>query len=90
MSKVVSKSSLIDEVAKETGYPNDSSKKTVDAVFSLMKRMLQNGDSVAILGFGTFTPSVRPSRMGRNPATGESVHILEKKVVKFKAGKDLV
>lgn len=88
--KVISKSALAEEVSKETGDSVASTKKTVDAVFSIMKRILNNGDAVAINGFGSLTPSVRPSRVGRNPATGESVNILEKKVVKFKASKDLV
>ncbi|HJM03995.1 MAG TPA: HU family DNA-binding protein, partial [Arenicellales bacterium] len=50
---------------------------------------LAGGGSVALVGFGTFSVSHRAARMGRNPATGESIHINASNVPKFKAGKAL-
>ena len=48
-----------------------------------------NGDSVTLVGFGTFSVSRRDARMGRNPQTGKEIQIPAKNVVKFKAGKGL-
>ena len=50
---------------------------------------LSNGDSVALVGFGTFNVRERAARMGRNPATGETIQIAASKGVGFKAGKSL-
>ena len=50
---------------------------------------LSNGDSVGLIGFGTFEAKVRPARTGRNPRTGEPIDIPEKTVPVFKAGKTL-
>lgn len=86
----ISKTELSILVSNEVNETNVVSKKFVDAVFSVIKKSLKSGDIIAINGFGSFTPKTNPSRMGRNPATGEPVQILEKKVVKFKASKDLV
>jgi DNA-binding protein HU-beta len=44
---------------------------------------------VALVGFGTFAPSERPARTGKNPRTGEVLQIPAKTVVKFKPGADL-
>ena len=48
-----------------------------------------SGDSVALVGFGTFNVRERAARMGRNPATGETIQIAASKGVGFKAGKSL-
>ena len=51
---------------------------------------LKIGDSVTLVGFGTFSVSTRAARTGRNPQTGKEIKIAAKKVAKFKAGSKLV
>ena len=52
------------------------------------KQALAAGEKVQLLGFGTFSVNERPAREGKNPQTGEAIHIDAKKVAKFKAGAD--
>ena len=52
------------------------------------KQALAAGEKVQLLGFGTFSVNERPAREGKNPHTGEAIHIDAKKVAKFKAGAD--
>jgi DNA-binding protein HU-beta len=63
--------------------------KALDAFVDVVTEALQAGDSVQLVGFMTLKVSERAERTGRNPATGESIIIPAKKVVKFKAGKKL-
>jgi nucleoid DNA-binding protein len=73
----MNRAELIEEVAKAT-----CTKKEADAA-------LKKGDSVTLVGFGTFSVSKRKARKGRNPQTGEAIKIAAKKVPVFKAGKGL-
>ncbi|MGB5031554.1 MAG: HU family DNA-binding protein, partial [Saprospiraceae bacterium] len=61
----------------------------VDSVLESIEKSLKKGDRVTLVGFGTFAVSVRKAREGRNPATGKTIKIPKKKVVRFKAGKGL-
>ena len=61
----------------------------VDCVFSSITNALENGDSVSLIGFGTFKVTERKARKGRNPQTGEEIYIAASKVPKFVAGKAL-
>tara|TARA_A100001011_G_scaffold103513_1_gene109447 strand:- start:703 stop:1014 length:312 start_codon:yes stop_codon:yes gene_type:complete len=61
----------------------------VRTIFDSMISALSDGSRVEVRGFGTFSTSGRPQRFGRNPKTGESVLVPEKKVLHFKCGKDL-
>jgi DNA-binding protein HU-beta len=63
--------------------------KAVDAVFDSITSALKSGDTVALLGFGTFVVKARAARAGRNPRTGETIEIPASKVPGFKAGKAL-
>jgi DNA-binding protein HU-beta len=62
-------------------------KETFDILIDGIIDVVAGGDEVNITGFGKFYPVVRKARKGRNPATGESVNIPEKTIVKFKVGK---
>ena len=62
---------------------------TVKSGFKKWKKTIASGNDVQLVGFGTFSVSERASREGRNPATGETMTIPAKKVVKFKPGKAL-
>ena len=63
--------------------------RIVSTVFEEISNALAQGDRVELRGFGAFSVKQRPARMGRNPRTGETVHVEEKHVPYFKTGKDL-
>ena len=54
-----------------------------------IRKTLKKGDKVTLVGFGTFSITKRAARTGRNPQTAEAIKIKAKKIVKFKAGKEL-
>ena len=82
----MNKSDLINEVASATGLTKTKVSEVIDVITESMKNALSNGDKVILVGFGSFSPSKRKSRNGRNPKTGEVINIPEKTVVKFKTG----
>ncbi|MCX7628254.1 MAG: integration host factor subunit beta [Methylophilaceae bacterium] len=62
---------------------------SVKAILDAMAAKLAAGDRIEIRGFGSFSLNYRPPRIGRNPKTGAKVHVPEKYVPHFKAGKEL-
>ncbi|MGE5394002.1 MAG: HU family DNA-binding protein, partial [Candidatus Saccharibacteria bacterium] len=64
-------------------------KKSLDAFVEATSDALKNGDRVALIGFGSFSVTSRSARSGRNPQSGQTITIPEKKVVKFKPGAEL-
>ena len=80
----MNKAELIESVADATDTSKAEASRTLDAVLDSIA-----GDSVALVGFGTFNVRERAARMGRNPATGETIQIAASKGVGFKAGKSL-
>jgi DNA-binding protein HU-beta len=85
----MNKAELIDAVSGQTGLAKAEATKAVDAVFDSITGALKSGDTVALLGFGTFAVKARAARPGRNPRTGETIEIPASKVPGFKAGKAL-
>jgi bacterial nucleoid protein HU beta subunit len=85
----MNKAELIDAVAGQTGLQKADAARAVDAVFDAVTAALKAGDSVSLLGFGTFVVKSRAARAGRNPRTGETIEIAASKVPGFKAGKAL-
>jgi DNA-binding protein HU-beta len=85
----MNKAELIDAVSGATGLAKAEAVKAVDAVFDSITSALKSGDTVALLGFGTFVVKARAARAGRNPRTGETIEIPASKVPGFKAGKAL-
>lgn len=86
----MTKSGLIEIVAERT--PHISKKDTeivVNTIFDSMANALQNGERIEIRGFGSFQVKVREARDGRNPKTGQPVHISAKRTPFFKVGKEL-
>ncbi len=69
-------------VAKDADY-------AVKMILDAMTDALSRGDRIEIRGFGSFALNYRPPRVGRNPKSGERVHVPEKYVPHFKAGKEL-
>ena len=74
---------------KEAGISNLLRKKSFDATTNAVTNALKNGDTVTLVGFGTFYVGERAERQGRNPKTGEPLTIAAAKTPKFRAGKAL-
>lgn len=85
----MNKGDLTSAVASAAGISKAQASDAVNAVFDNIEKALKGGDKAAFVGFGTFSVSKRAAREGRNPATGKTIKIAAKNVVKFKAGKAL-
>jgi len=84
----VNKAELIEAVAKVTCTKAEAG-NAVNAVIENIAKALKKGDSVTLVGFGTFSVKKRKARIGRNPQTGKEIKIAAKKVPAFKPGKEL-
>jgi DNA-binding protein HU-beta len=80
---------LIDALAAKTGGTKADADRNLAALIDIVTASLKKGDSVALVGFGTFEVRKRAARTGRNPATGAELKIKASKVPAFKAGKAL-
>jgi DNA-binding protein HU-beta len=85
----MNKSELIAKVSELAELSRKDSTKAVEAVFDAISEALQNGDKVALVGFGNFEVRERSARKGRNPQTGQEIEIAASKVPAFKPGKAL-
>lgn len=85
----MNKAELIDAVAKASELTKADAARALDAVTDAITAALKNGDTVSLVGFGTFAVKERAARQGRNPQTGESITIKAASVPTFKAGKVL-
>ena len=85
----MNKAELIDAVAASADIPKAAAGRALDAVIETVGDALKKGDSVALVGFGTFSVKERAARTGRNPQTGEPIEIAAAKIPSFKAGKAL-
>jgi len=85
----MNKSELIDAVSGQSGLAKAEAARAVDAVIDAVSAALKSGDSVALVGFGTFTVKARAARTGLNPRTREPLQIPASKMPVFKAGKAL-
>jgi len=85
----VNKSDLVDAIAKSADISKAAAGRALDAAVESIKKALKKGDSVSLVGFGTFKVGKRAARTGRNPRTGETIKIKAAKVPKFTAGKGL-
>lgn len=80
---------FIEALATETGYSQKDVRKFIDMMTGIITNHVKKGEKVAITGFGTFDLGKRAARRGRNPQTGEIIHIPEMKMPRFRAGKSL-
>jgi DNA-binding protein HU-beta len=83
----MNKQELIDAVASATGASKASTGQAVDAFLEAVSKAVVAGDTVQLIGFGSFSQGARAARTGRNPATGQEIQIAAAKTVKFTAGK---
>ena len=85
----MSKQELVNYVADKTGLSKKDAEAALSSFVDGVKSSLKKGDSVTLVGFGTFSVSHRGARTGRNPQTGATIQIPARKVPVFKAGKGL-
>ena len=85
----MNKSELTDAIADEADISRASAARALDAALNAIQESLQNGEPVALVGFGTFSVRERAARAGRNPRTGEEIEIAAAKLPAFKPGKAL-
>ena len=83
----MNKKELINELAKETGLPSKDAESFLTAFTKTVKETLNDGNSISLIGFGTFCPVDKAAREARNPITGEKIFIAAKRVPAFKPGK---
>src|SRR6266852_2200977 len=88
-SGLMTKADLIEEVSKLSSLTKKETELIVNTVFDNITDALAKGDKVELRGFGSFRIRHRNSRKGRNPKTGDSVSVPEKRVPFFKVGKRL-
>ncbi|UCF94631.1 MAG: HU family DNA-binding protein [Desulfobacterales bacterium] len=84
----MNKADLVNEVAQVVNTKKEA-QAAVERVLSAITHALQRGDSVSLVGFGTFKVVDRKARKGRNPQTGEEIQIGASKAPKFLPGKAL-
>lgn len=82
----MNKADLMDVVAKETDLSKVAAGNALDAMITAITKAVAKGDSVSLIGFGTFSSSKRAARTGRNPQTGKELKIAATTVPKFKSG----
>ena len=85
----MNKNELIDLLAEEHELTKTFARDLVDSVFQKITDSVQNGEEVAIFGFGKFKVVERGARKGRNPQTGEAIKIAASKNLKFESAKSL-
>jgi len=85
----MTKSELIEAVAARTKITKSRAELVVNSVFDTMTAALERGDGIEIRGFGSFTVRAYSPYDGRNPRTGNSVPVPEKRLPFFKVGKEL-
>ncbi|MFJ9597928.1 HU family DNA-binding protein [Streptomyces virginiae] len=83
----MNKQELVDLVAEQSEASKESVNKVLDAALHTIKSAVAEGDSVQLVGFGSFSVGERAARSGRNPKTGEPIKIAAARTVKFNAGK---
>ncbi len=86
---MVKKNQLAQTLGEKFGVSKKQSMEWLDTLFEEITKVIKSGDKVNIAGFGIFRVADRKAREGRNPKTGETVHIKASKAPKFRASKVL-
>lgn len=85
----MNKSELVDSIAEKSGLNKTQATDALNAMMESVGEALEEGETVSLVGFGTFSVKDRKARTGRNPKTGDPLEIPASKVPGFKAGKGL-
>lgn len=84
----MNKKELISLMAEKSSLTKANTEKALNAFIETVEESLSNGDSIQLIGFGTFLVKERAARKGRNPRTKEEIEIPATKAPAFKAGKE--
>lgn len=84
---IVNKSELVKAIAEKSDVTKDVAQRVLDATTDVVTEALKAGQTVTLVGFGSFQVRERAAREGRNPKTGEKMNIKASKSPSFKAGK---
>ncbi len=85
----MNKAEIVDSISQETGVMKRHVEQVVNSLFSTVASELKAGRRLSVIGFGSFVPTKRRARPGRNPRTGEPIKIPASKGVRFSAGSAL-
>lgn len=85
----MNKGQLAEAVAKKTSLSKAKALEAINTAFESIRGSLKKGQRVQLIGFGSFLVRKRKARIGRNPATGQSIKIKAKNVPAFSAGAEL-
>lgn len=85
----MNKSELITAIAEHANLSKADAGRSLEGIIKAIETALKTGDSIALVGFGSFEVKQRAERTGRNPQTGQEITIAAAKVPSFKAGKSL-
>lgn len=85
----MNKSDLIDHIAQKFNLPRKKAEAVVGSIFDTMAETLAQGGRIEIRGFGSFVSKFYEEYQGRNPRTGEPIHVAPKRLPFFKVGKEL-
>jgi len=83
----MTKADLVDVIADGADLSKTKAEEAINLLLEAIKTSVANGNTVQIVGFGSFALGARAARMGRNPKTGEAIKIAASKTVKFSVGK---
>ena len=85
----LTKADIIDCIRKDLGFPRKRSADVMEAFLEILKKSMAEGDDILISGFGKFCVTDKCARKGRNPSTGEDLHLIKRRVVTFKCSQIL-
>ena len=85
----MNKTELIEHIAKNADISKAAATRALESVIGAVKTTLKKGNTVSLVGFGTFSVGKRAARTGRNPRTGAAIKIKSAKGPKFRPGKAL-
>ena len=85
----LTKARIVNAVIEQNGFTQKKSLETVETILEIIKSTLASGEDVLISGFGKFCAKEKRKRRGRNPATGENMILVPRRVVTFKCSRQL-
>ncbi|MBT3093099.1 MAG: HU family DNA-binding protein [Candidatus Thiodiazotropha endolucinida] len=85
----MNKAELIEAMAESADISKAAAGRALDGMVDAVTKAMKEGDTLALVGFGTFSVKERAAREGRNPQTGETIKIKASRIPSFKAGKAL-
>lgn len=85
----MNKRDLIRKTAEETGLSQKDCEAAINALFDTIRKTVESGEKVQIIGFGTFELRERAARTARNPRTGETIIVPARRMPAFKPGAEL-